>query len=146
MDRECPLLLVEDDELDQRALQRALQENRVTNRLAIVDTAEDALAYLRNQPPFHPPERHPRPGLILLDLNLPGMSGLEFLRLYRKDPQLNTIPSVIITTSKEERDLVESYRLGVAGYIQKPVDFHQFIDAVRRFDLYWTLCNVPHPG
>lgn len=143
MDRDIPILLVEDDLLDQRAVERAFEENKLSNPLYVVTTGEAAMDYLRRAGDYEDPGLAPRPGLILLDLNLPAMSGLEVLQAYRGNPHLATIPSVVLTTSAEQRDLVESYRLGVAGYIQKPVDFHQFVDVVRRFDLYWSLCRLP---
>ena len=143
MDRDIPILLVEDDLLDQRAVERAFEENKLRNPLHVVTTGEAALDYLGRSGRYEDPGAAPRPGLILLDLNLPAMSGLELLQAYRGDPDLAAIPAVVLTTSAEQRDLVESYRLGVAGYIQKPVDFHQFVDVVRRFDLYWSLCRLP---
>lgn len=143
MKRDVPILLVEDDRLDIKTLKRAFEVNKVTNPLHVVSNGEEALAFLRHEEPYTDSVRTPRPGLILLDLNLPVMPGLDFLKAYRQDPALNTIPTVVLTTSEEQRDLVESYRAGIAGYIRKPIDFAKFVDAVKDFDLYWTLCALP---
>ncbi len=140
MKRESTILVVEDDVLDVKNIKRSFQRNRVANPIAFVQDGEQAMAYLRREPPF---EDALRPGLILLDLNLPRKSGLEFLREYKRDPDLRGIPAVILTTSDEPSDRDTSYELGVAGYILKPVDFGRFTDAMKRLDLYWSLCEVP---
>lgn len=143
MNREVPILVAEDDALDVKNIRRAFADNHIVNPLSFVSDGEAALAYLRNQPPYEDRKRYPRPGLILLDLSMPRMGGLAFLEEYKKDPQLRAIPTVVMTTSDEESDRVRSYSLGIAGYIVKPVIFSAFVDAIRRFDLYWSLCEVP---
>ena len=143
MTRETPILLVEDDILDVKNVKRAFREHRVANPLFVTSNGEEALAFLRRSPPFTDPASSPTPGLILLDLNMPVMNGIEFLQAYKQDASLQHLPTVVLSTSEEERDLVKSYRLGIAGYIVKPVDFAKFLDAMKTFDLYWALCAIP---
>ena len=131
-----PILLVEDDLVDVRTVQRAFKELRVTNRLDTAGNGEEALAFLRDL-------RHERPSLILLDLNMPRMNGVEFLRIVKQDDTLKTIPVVVLTTSREEQDVVDSFRLSVAGYMIKPVDYRQFVEVVRTIQLYWTVSETP---
>jgi CheY-like chemotaxis protein len=131
-----PILLVEDDEIDQMTVKRALKDINVTNRLDITGDGEQALKFLKD------PETI-MPGIILLDLNMPRMNGIEFLRVVKQDEQLKRIPVVVLTTSEEEQDKIESFNLGVAGYMLKPVDYLQFVEVVRTIDLYWTLSELP---
>ncbi len=131
-----PILLVEDDDIDRKTVERALREIRVTNRLVTVGNGEEALDYLRDT------ATEP-PGIILLDLNMPRMGGLEFLKVAKHDPALKRIPVVVLTTSADERDRVDSFNLGVAGYMLKPVDYMQFVEVVKAIDLYWTLSELP---
>lgn len=143
MRSDVSILLVEDDALDVKNVKRAFAERRISNKLFVVSDGEEALAFLRHEPPFADAEAYPRPGIILLDLNLPLMNGLSFLATYKNDPDLRRIPSVVLTTSDEESDRVRSYSVGIAGYIVKPVDFSKFVEAIQNFDLYWTLCELP---
>ncbi len=131
-----PVLLVEDDTIDAMTVRRAFKDLKVTNPLVHTLNGEEALAFLHN-------EANDRPCLILLDLNMPKMNGIEFLGVAKTDPALKKIPVVVLTTSSEERDVVETFRLSVAGYIIKPVDYHNFVDAIRTIDLYWTLSETP---
>ena len=131
-----PILLAEDDAVDQETVRRALKDIKVTNRLQVVSNGEEALNHLRN-------EANERPCVILLDLKMPKMDGVEFLREAKKDEKLKILPVVVLTTSKEEQDKVESFRLGVAGYMLKPVDYKQFVEVVKTIDLYWTLSEIP---
>lgn len=131
-----PILLVEDDQVDVMTVKRALKELHVTNRLDFAENGEDAVAFLRD------PDRE-EPGIILLDLNMPRMNGIEFLEVVKQDDQLKGIPVVVLTTSTEEQDRVESFSLGVAGYMIKPVDYRQFVEVVKTIDLYWTLSELP---
>ena len=131
-----PIMLVEDDQVDAMTVKRALKEIHVTNRLDIVGNGEEALSFLRN------PENE-KPGIILLDLNMPKMNGIEFLKIAKKDKTLKRIPVVVLTTSKTEQDKVDSYDLGVAGYMIKPVDYRKFVEVVKTIDLYWTLSELP---
>ncbi len=130
-----PILLVEDDEVDLMTVRRALTEIHITNPLQIAGNGEDALAILRDP-------ANKRPGIILLDLNMPRMNGVEFLRIIKADAELKRIPVVVLTSSREEQDRVESFDLGVAGYMIKPVDYRQFVEVVRAIDLYWTLSEL----
>lgn len=132
-----PVLLVEDDALDVMTVRRAFRDLKVTNPLVHAVDGEEALALLRR-------ETDPRPCLILLDLNMPRMNGIEFLALVKTDPALKKIPVVVLTTSAEEPDILASFRQSVAGYIIKPIDYRKFVDAVRTIDLYWTLSEIPN--
>ncbi len=135
--RDCrPVLLVEDDTIDAMTVRRAFSDLKVTNPLAHSLNGEDGVAYLTQ-------ETNERPCVIFLDLNMPKMNGLEFLRIVKADPELRKIPVVVLTTSNEEQDIVASFRLSVAGYIVKPVDYQKFVEAVRTFDIYWTLSILP---
>lgn len=131
-----PILLVEDDKVDTMTVKRALKEIHVTNDLINVGNGEEALEYLRDK-------NNEKPCIILLDLNMPKMNGIEFLGIAKKDQTLKILPVVVLTTSKEERDRVESFKLGVAGYMIKPVDYRQFVEVIRTIDIYWTLSQLP---
>lgn len=131
-----PILLVEDDQVDAMTVKRALKEINVTNQLDMTGNGEEALAFLAN------PENE-KPGIILLDLNMPKMNGIEFLEIIKKDDILKKIPVVVLTTSKEDQDKVDSFELGVSGYMIKPVDYRQFVEVVKAIDLYWTLSELP---
>lgn len=129
------ILLVEDDRVDVLTVKRALKELKVLNPLDIVNNGEEALTFLRA-------ENHEHPGIILLDLNTPRMNGIEFLKIVKQDPALKRIPVVVLTTSKEEQDKLDSFSLGVAGYMIKPVDYLQFVEVMRTINLYWTLSEL----
>jgi CheY-like chemotaxis protein len=136
MNNNKPILLVEDDDIDAKTVQRALRDLHVSNSLARVADGREALAWLRD-----PANR--TPGLILLDLNLPVMCGLEFLKVAKADETLRRIPVVILTTSRLEADKLTSFEYSVAGYMIKPVDYQQFVEVVRAINLYWTLSESP---
>jgi CheY-like chemotaxis protein len=125
-----PLLLVEDDRVDAMTVVRALKQVGASNPLHHVTDGEFALEFLRN------PE-NPRPGLILLDLNMPRMNGIEFLSVAKHDPALRAIPVVVLTTSQEEKDRLASFDLSAAGYMMKPVDYEQFVEVMRVVRDYW---------
>ncbi len=131
-----PILLAEDDQVDAMTAERAFKEIQVTNPRVIVENGEEALEYLKNT-------NNEKPGIILLDLNMPRMNGVEFLKIVKKDDELKRIPVIVLTTSKEEQDKVESFNLGVAGYMIKPVDYQKFVEVVRTISLYWTLSELP---
>lgn len=131
-----PILLVEDDRVDAMTVQRALKELKVMNRLDVAGDGEEGLAFLRDP-------ANERPCIILLDLNMPRMNGIEFLEAVKQDQALKRIPVVVLTASREEQDKVNSFNLGVAGYMVKPVDYGQFVEVVRTIDLYWTLSELP---
>ena len=128
--------MVEDDQVDAMTVKRALKDINVTNSLDIVNDGEEALTFLKN------PENE-KPGIILLDLNMPKMNGIEFLKIAKKDESLKKIPVVVLTTSKEDQDKVDSFNLGVAGYMIKPVDYLKFVEVVKTINMYWTLSELP---
>jgi CheY-like chemotaxis protein len=135
------ILLVEDDEVDIMTVKRAFKKGNITNPLYLAGNGLEALAMLRDtpdRPSLIPPERR----LILLDLNMPKMNGLEFLHELRADPAIRHIPVVVLTTSNEERDRVQAYDLNVAGYILKPVTFNTFVELMVTLNKYWTLCEM----
>jgi CheY-like chemotaxis protein len=135
------ILLVEDDEVDIMTVQRAFKKGNIANPLYLASNGLEALSLLRGnpgQPSLIPPERR----LILLDLNMPKMNGLEFLHELRADPTIRHIPVVVLTTSNEERDRVDAYNFNVAGYILKPVTFSVFVELMITLDKYWALCEM----
>ena len=132
------ILLVEDNPNDVELALHALKKNNLTNRIEVVRDGEEALDFI-----FGNGSDSNRPKVILLDLKLPKVDGLEVLKRLKSDPQTRSIPVVMLTSSAEERDIVNSYQLGVNSYIVKPVDFEQFTEAVRHLGLYWLLMNQP---
>ena len=144
MNDKIPILLVEDDTVDIKTVKRAFKENHIINPLYVVNNGEEALAFLRNQGEFADREKAPQPGIILLDLNMPIMNGLEFLKIMKADGNFKSIPVIVLSTSKEENDRLATYNLGIAGYIVKPVEFDKFVEAIRTINLYWSLCQLPH--
>ncbi len=132
--RGITLLLIEDGEADQQLVARALRSAKIKTDLYIVDNGEDGLAFLRGDGEHRD---SPRPDLILLDLNLPRIDGKQVLREIRADEKLKEIPVVMLTTSAEESDIIESYRLGVNAYITKPVEVQDFMESVRKIEEFW---------
>jgi two-component system, response regulator len=139
------ILLVEDNVKDVKLAMRALTSRKLANRIEVARDGEEALDYLFCRGRFSSRSFDRPPRLVLLDLKLPKVDGLEVLRVVKSDPRTKAIPVVIMTASKEERDLVESYRLGVNAYIQKPVDFDQFRQIVEQMGLFWLVVNQPPP-
>jgi two-component system response regulator len=139
------ILLVEDDPEDLDLTMRALKEEHVGNRIQVARDGEEALDYLFCRGPHsgRDPDCHPK--LILLDLKLPKVDGLEVLAQLKREPRTQAIPVVILTSSKQEQDLVQGYHLGANSYIQKPVDFDQFQATIKRLGYYWLLVNLPPP-
>ena len=131
-----PILLVEDDQVDVMTVMRSLKEIHVTNPVVNLENGEEALKYLRNPDSV-------QPCIILLDLNMPIMNGIEFLQVAKHDAQLKRIPVVVLTTSEEQHDKVNSFDLGVAGYMSKPVDYRQFVEVMRSINAYWTISEMP---
>lgn len=131
-----PILLVEDDSVDAMTVVRALKELKVSNSIVHVLNGEEALKYLRNS-------ANDKPCVILLDLNMPRMSGNEFLRIVKADQHLKCIPVIVLTTSKADQDKFECFDRSVAGYIVKPSSFEAFLRAMKVLDLYWTLSALP---
>jgi CheY-like chemotaxis protein len=136
-DRALNILLVDDDEVDVMTVKRAFQKANITNRLFVASNGVEALEILRTG--SIPASRR----LVLLDLNMPKMNGLEFLREVRNDPTLQGLTVVVLTTSNEDRDRVDAFQLNVAGYLLKPVTFHTFADVMATLNKYWTLMELP---
>lgn len=132
------ILLVEDNPDDEQLAVRALKKHNVANQIAVVRDGQQALDYLLD-------ETKPLPALVLLDLKLPKVSGLQVLQRLRADDRTALLPVVILTTSKEEQDLLNSYRSGCNSYIRKPVDFSEFAIAVQHLQVYWLMVNEPPP-
>lgn len=141
MNQEVEILLVEDNPNDAELALRALKKNNLANKVIRVCDGEEALDFIFARGQFKDRKRENTPKLILLDLKLPKIDGLEVLKIIKADPITKIIPVVVLTSSHEENDMVESYRLGVNSYIVKPVDFDKFIDSVRDIGLYWLLLN-----
>ena len=131
------ILMADDDEDDRLLALDALKEGRVLNNLHCVEDGVELLEYLRREGKFADPATSPRPSLILLDLNMPRMDGREALQHIKADPTLRSIPVVILTTSKEEEDMIRGYDLGAASYITKPVNFEGLVDLMRAIGRYW---------
>jgi CheY-like chemotaxis protein len=138
-----PILLVEDDQVDVMTVQRAFKRNNIINPLNVVGNGREALDYLRHQGAFTDQSAFPTPGIILMDINMPLMNGIECLKEIKADEHFRKLPVIMLTTSKEECDRVESFKLSVAGYIIKPVEFEKFVEAVKVLNLYWTLSELP---
>jgi CheY-like chemotaxis protein len=137
VDRTLNILLVEDDQVDVMNVERAFEKSHILNPLHLAGNGEEALEMLRGgDVPLSPL-------LVLLDLNMPKMNGIEFLREVRSDEELRRLPVVVLTTSDDERDRIEAYDLNVAGYILKPVTFRSFVDAMGTLNKYWTLVEMP---
>ncbi len=133
-----PILLIEDDDVDAMTLRRAFRDIGVANPLVRAENGEVGLAKLADPSLGHP-------CVILLDLNMPIMNGIEFLRVVKSHPQWRRIPVIVLTTSREAQDKIASFDLSVAGYMTKPVDYPKFVDAVRTIESYWTLSEAaPH--
>ena len=145
MTQEAIILLVEDNPDDVALTLRSLKNNHIANEVAVVTNGAAALDFLFCRGPYE--ERSPEdvPDLVLLDLNLPKVNGLEVLREIRGHERTRLLPVVILTSSREERDLIESYSLGANSYVRKPVDFEQFSEAVRQLGLYWLVLNERPP-
>jgi CheY-like chemotaxis protein len=140
-ERALTILLVEDDQLDVMNVQRAFRKNNISNPLFVAGNGIEALEMLRGQGPG--PHVPPHRRIVLLDLNMPKMGGIEFLRELRKDPELSALTVIILTTSDEDRDKVEAYKLNVAGYILKPVTLQAFVEIMATLNKYWTVNELP---
>lgn len=135
------LLLVDDSPSDVILAREALTEARISNNLAVVENGEEALKYLRNQEPY---EDRVRPDLVLLDLNMPRMNGYEVLEIVKADPQLSSVPIIVLTSSQEEDDVVRSYSLHANCFISKPVRYESFIDVIRSIEDFWfSIATLP---
>ena len=143
VDEMVEILLVEDNPSDAELALHALRRNNLANHIHLVRDGAEALEFIFATDRYAQRSVENGPRVILLDLKLPLVDGLEVLRQVKGDPRTKTIPVVVLTSSREERDIVESYKLGVNSYIVKPVDFEQFTESVRQLGLYWVLLNQP---
>lgn len=139
------ILLVEDNPDDEKLTLRALKKNNIQNEVAVARDGEEALDYLFGDTGAGGGKKRPLPVVVLLDIKLPKVDGLEILRRIRADSRTRLLPVVILTSSKEEQDLSKGYSLGANSYVRKPVDFTQFVEAVRQLGLYWLILNEPPP-
>jgi CheY-like chemotaxis protein len=139
------ILLVEDDPKDVELTLTGLSEYNLANEVVVVRDGEEALDYLYRRGNYQT-RANANPAVMLLDLKLPKLNGFEVLERVRTDDNLKMIPVVVLTSSHEERDLVKSYKLGVNAYVVKPVDFHQFVNAVKELGVFWAVTNEPPPG
>jgi CheY-like chemotaxis protein len=139
------ILLVEDDPKDVELTLTALDEYKLANEVVVARDGEEALDYLYSRGNFKT-RSNDNPAVLLLDLKLPKVDGLEVLQQMKSDENLKLIPVVVLTSSHEEKDMVTSYKLGVNAYVVKPVDFHEFVNAVKELGVFWALINEPPPG
>jgi CheY-like chemotaxis protein len=145
MDALGRILMVEDDPRDVELSLNALEEYNLANEVVVVRDGEEALNYLTYQGQYAA-RPSGNPAVMLLDLKLPKVDGLEVLRQVKLNEKLKMIPVVVLTSSHEEKDLVASYTLGVNAYVVKPVDFHQFVNAIKELGVFWAVINAPPPG
>jgi DNA-binding response OmpR family regulator len=139
------ILLVEDDPRDVELILESLGDYNLANEVVVARDGEEALDYLYHRENFRA-RPNGNPAVVLLDLKLPKVNGMEVLRQIRSDNKLKMMPVVILTSSREEKDWVESYKLGVNAYVVKPVDFHEFVKAVKDVGAFWAVVNEPPPG
>jgi two-component system, response regulator len=139
------ILLVEDNPDDEMLTLRALKKNNIGNKLTVVRDGAEALEFIFCTGAYANRDRNDNPQVILLDINLPKVDGLEVLRRIRADENTRLLPVVILTSSREEQDMIKGYRLGANSYVRKPVDFNEFIEAVRQLGLYWLVLNEIPP-
>jgi len=139
------ILLVEDDPKDVELTLTALEEYNLANEVIVARDGEEALEYLYSRGKFKT-RSSDNPAVMLMDLKLPKVDGLEVLKQIKSEEKLKMIPVVVLTSSKEEKDMVASYRLGVNAYVVKPVDFHEFVNAIKELGAFWAVINEPPPG
>jgi CheY-like chemotaxis protein len=139
------ILLVEDDPKDVELTLTALEEYNLANEVVVVGDGEQALDYLYRRGKFQA-RTQDNPAVILLDLKLPKVDGLEVLQQLKADKELKVLPVVVLTSSREEKDMVKSYQLGVNAYVVKPVDFHEFVNGIKELGIFWAIINEPPPG
>jgi DNA-binding response OmpR family regulator len=139
------ILLVEDDPKDVELTLTALEEYNLANEVIVARDGEEALEYLYSRGKFKT-RSNDNPAVMLLDLKLPKVDGLEVLKQIKSEEKLRMMPVVVLTSSKEEKDMVASYKLGVSAYVVKPVDFHEFVNAIKELGVFWAVINEPPPG
>lgn len=138
------VLMAEDSEHDIVATKRAWKKEHIANPLHIVNDGEECMDYLKRRGKYSDPASSPRPGILMLDIKMPKMDGLAVLKAIRADEELKLLPVIILTTSKEEEDRMESYSLGANAYVQKPVGFMNFAEAIKRVNLFWEIVELPY--
>lgn len=146
MQNQVEILLVEDNPYDAELTIRALRHNNLLNHIEHVMDGEEALEFLYAKGKFKGNAGNQSPRVIFLDIKLPKISGLEVLKTLKSDPELQNIPVVILTSSAQEKDIIESYKLGVNSYIVKPVEFEKLVDAIKQLGYYWLILNQSYPG
>jgi DNA-binding response OmpR family regulator len=139
------ILLVEDDPKDVELTLTALEDYNLANEVIVARDGEEALEYLYSRGKFKT-RSSDNPAVVLLDLKLPKVDGLEVLKQIKSEEKLRMMPVVVLTSSKEEKDMVASYKLGVSAYVVKPVDFHEFVNAIKELGVFWAVINEPPPG
>ncbi len=140
------ILLVEDNPDDILITQKALEEAQLINKLWVARDGQEAIDFLYHKGQYQDESSSPKPGLILLDLNMPKVSGLEVLKKIKEDSELRRIPTVVLTVSRRDEDIVRGYNSGCNSFIQKPVEFEKFVEVVKQIGLYWGLLNVSSPN
>lgn len=143
MEKVVNILLVEDNPDDVKITERALTKGKVLNKLYVARDGQEALDFLFNEGEYADTQKAPRPGLILLDINLPKVNGIDVLKKVKGDEKLRRIPIIMLTVSKRDEDIIRSYDLGVNSYIIKPVEFEKFVEMIKNIELYWLLTNIP---
>ena len=145
-DHPIDILLVEDNEADIKITLRAFQKAKIKNHVHFVNDGQEALDFIRHEGKYQDREKFPRPDLILLDINMPKLSGFEVLSRLKTDSRFNFIPVVMLTSSKNDEDVLKSYKNGAVSFIPKPVSFKDFVKLVEGFNFYWHIVNkLPHP-
>jgi len=140
------ILLVEDNPDDILIIERALKEAKIINQFFIARDGQEGWDFLKHQGKYQNSESSPKPGLILLDINLPKLNGLELLKMIKDDPDFKRIPTVMLTVSRRDEDIIKGYNHGCNSFIQKPVEFERFVEIVRQIGLYWGIINVESPN
>jgi CheY-like chemotaxis protein len=145
-EKELNILLVDDNEADVKIALRAFKNSALNPNVFVTRDGEEAMMFVRHQGRYQNKEHYPRPGLILLDINMPKKDGFSVLKELKSDPRFNFIPVIMLTSSKNEEDIVKSYRNGAASFIQKPITYDSFIKVVDNFNYYWHILNkLPNP-
>lgn len=140
------IVLVEDDDNDVRIIRRAIRRGHLNNTITVVRDGQEALDYLHRRPPYDDVEAWPWPALLLLDINLPRINGMDVLHTIKSDPELCTLPVLMLTTSARREDVTSAYRLGANGFICKPIEFARFIEVINDLNEYWTSVSRGQPG
>lgn len=141
VNKEKVILLVEDNPDDEKLTIMGFKKNNIANEIVVARDGKEAVDYLMGTGQYEGRDVHELPQVVVLDLKLPKLTGIEVLKLVRETEHTRYLPVVILTSSKEDKDMVESYELGVNAYVQKPIDFHEFADAVRHLGMFWLLLN-----